>query len=100
MHEDAANTIDVDPLQAPPPIEVVTVIGRATSRRGRPKIIDPIRKEFICDICNAKFDKKWKIKTHLEGHSSKENYFCETCGKGYKIERSLWQHISRKHPKS
>lgn len=94
--------VNADPIdiEITPPIEVVSVIGRPISKRGRPKIIDPVRKEFICDICNAKFDRKWKIKTHLEGHSTKENHFCETCGQGYKKLRSLWQHISRKHPKS
>lgn len=94
--------VDADPLDMgiPPPIEVVTVIGSGSSRRGRPRIIDPIEKEFICDICNAKFNKKWKIETHLEGHSIERKYYCETCGEGYSRKRSLWQHISRKHPKS
>lgn len=51
---------DADPLDMgiPPPIEVVSVIGRATSRRGRPKTNEAVEKEFICDICNAKFNKK------------------------------------------
>lgn len=71
VDEDATNMIanvDADPLniETPPAIEVVRVLGRAPSRRGRPKIIDPVKKEFFCDICNAKFDQKRNIKTHLE----------------------------------
>lgn len=40
-------------------------------------------RQFECDICNAKFRRKSKLKQHMFEHTGHYRYACDKCGKGF-----------------
>ncbi|ODM86723.1 putative zinc finger protein [Orchesella cincta] len=53
-------------------------------------------KKFECGICKKKFLSNYKLVTHREvAHSDKMPFQCEICGRAFKVERYLKQHLLR-----
>lgn len=49
--------------------------------------------DFICSICNAKFDSKLKLTRHRgDSHGSKKHQ-CMKCGSGFTTTRGLRLHL-------
>ena len=48
----------------------------------------------VCEICNAHFESNYKLMRHLTAtHWERpEDYFCESCGKGFRYLALLQQH--------
>ena len=56
------------------------------------------KKEFVCDICKMKFQKKDILKDHIKGkHTSYGFYVCDICGKQYKWRASRANHMKLAH---
>ncbi|XP_076389687.1 uncharacterized protein LOC100882515 isoform X11 [Megachile rotundata] len=55
---------------------------------------------FKCDICNAKFKKRYSVKRHnLRVHSGDDEskFVCEHCGRSYKVKTDLTLHVKKAH---
>ena len=54
--------------------------------------------EFCCEICDASFKQKSKLKQHKGSvHKGKKQFRCETCGSNFASKQSLKMHISAVH---
>lgn len=54
--------------------------------------------QYKCNVCELTFDYKYKYNTHfLRKHSTEMKYTCDRCGKKYKIQSDLRNHVRFYH---
>ncbi|XP_066599424.1 uncharacterized protein [Prorops nasuta] len=64
-------------------------------RRPADKPIKPPRPKpvFTCDLCNATFENKVKIRYHMYRHLDTRPYLCDNCNKGFQNKLNLIRHM-------
>ena len=56
------------------------------------------KKQFQCDICNAQFGEKAKLKIHVATvHEGKKPFQCEICNAEFTSKHGIKGHITRIH---
>lgn len=49
-------------------------------------------KDYVCDICNKKFNRQSNLRDHMMTHSFEKSYSCSTCLKKFSNSSNLRKH--------
>lgn len=75
--------------------EILTQVKPTTSINN--KINHPRRKKCKCEFCDKTYDRKSRLKRHVDAIHKKIKYNCDKCESVYNSAESLKQHIKFKH---